>query len=179
MRYHSVAVGLLRHAAGRIQTLRTWGALQATALPPRLKINEGDITESFLKGSGPGGQKINKTSSAVQLKHLPTGLVVKSQDTRSRSQNRKIARRLLADKLEQMMNGAESRTAIKAETHRKKRASKLKKTRRKYRRLLDATQGDPAEDDEQGDGDGDGEGDQEGVTGGERNDERDGQLQDK
>ena len=102
-------------------------------LPPRPVIKEEDIEEAFLKGSGPGGQKINKTSSAVQLKHLPTGLVVKSQATRSRSQNRKISRRILAEKLEQTEKGPESRIGVKAEIKRKKKASKTKKARRKYR----------------------------------------------
>lgn len=105
----------------------------AAQLPARLVIPEEDIEESFLKGSGPGGQKINKTSSAVQLKHLPTGMVVKSQATRSRSQNRSIARRLLADKLENAEKGPESRTALKTDIKRKKKASKMKKARRKYR----------------------------------------------
>ncbi|KAL8693648.1 MAG: hypothetical protein Q9218_001558 [Villophora microphyllina] len=105
----------------------------AAQLPPRIVIKEDEIEESFLKGSGPGGQKINKTSSAVQLKHLPTGMVVKSQATRSRSQNRSIARRLLADKLEEAEKGPESRTALKDEIKRKKKASKSKKARRKHR----------------------------------------------
>ncbi|KAI9802831.1 MAG: hypothetical protein M1833_001430 [Piccolia ochrophora] len=104
-------------------------------MPPRPIIPESDIEESFLKGSGPGGQKINKTSSAVQLKHLPTGLVVKSQATRSRSQNRKIARQVLAEKLEVQEKGPESRVEIKREAARKKKDSKGKKARRKYRRL--------------------------------------------
>jgi protein subunit release factor B len=73
----------------------------------------------------------------VQLKHLPTGIVVKSQDTRSRPQNRKIARRLLADKLDLLEKGEDSRVAIKSRDAAKKRASKLKKTRRKYRKLED------------------------------------------
>ncbi|KAI4134894.1 MAG: hypothetical protein LQ341_005949, partial [Variospora aurantia] len=75
----------------------------------------------------------NKTSSAVQLKHRPTGIVVKSQATRSRSQNRSIARRLLADKLDDVEKGSESRTALKTEMKRKKKASKMKKARRKHR----------------------------------------------
>ena len=77
----------------------------------------------------------NKTSSAVQLVHAPTGMVVKSQATRSRSQNRKIARRILGEKLEEQEKGPESRVAIKAEVKRKKKASSDKKARRKYRRL--------------------------------------------
>ena len=105
------------------------------ALPPRRVIPENEIEESFLKGSGPGGQKINKTSSAVQLKHGPTGIVIKNQETRSREQNRKNARRLLAEKLEEMEKGSESRTAIKAERARVKKSSANKKTRRKYKKL--------------------------------------------
>jgi hypothetical protein len=120
-----------------------------TQLPPRPTVPESEIWEAFLRGSGPGGQKIvhalcsvlgrcspdsqNKTSCAVQLKHLPTGLVVKSQATRSRSQNRKIARRLLAEKLEFLEKGPESRVAAKGEVKRKKKASADKKKRRKYR----------------------------------------------
>jgi protein subunit release factor B len=77
----------------------------------------------------------NKTSSAVQLKHLPTGIVIKSQHTRSRIQNRKHARLLLAEKLEEMDKGNESRSAIKTEVKRKKKASQVKKSKRKYRKL--------------------------------------------
>ncbi|MCJ1405124.1 hypothetical protein MMC11_008350 [Xylographa trunciseda] len=112
-----------------------------TALPPRPTVAEDTFTEAFLKGSGPGGQKINKTSSAVQLKHLPTGIVIKSQATRSRSQNRKIARTLLAEKLEVLEKGPESRVAVKGERARKKKASSGKKTRRKYRALEERKDG--------------------------------------
>ncbi|KAF2432213.1 hypothetical protein EJ08DRAFT_659225 [Tothia fuscella] len=105
-------------------------------LPPRKPIPETDLDESFLRGSGPGGQKINKTSSAVQLKHLPSGIVVKCQSTRSRDQNRKNARRLLMDKLEVIEKGGESRVAIKAAVKAKRKASKTKKAKRKYK-LLD------------------------------------------
>ncbi|KAI4730954.1 hypothetical protein E4T49_01208 [Aureobasidium sp. EXF-10728] len=109
-------------------------------LPPRPTILESDITEAFLKGTGPGGQKINKTSSAVQLKHLPTGLVIKCQETRSRSQNRKIARRILAERIELLLLGDDSRAALKAEREKKKKASKNKKARRKYRKLQDGSE---------------------------------------
>ncbi|KAK3698384.1 hypothetical protein LTR37_016954, partial [Vermiconidia calcicola] len=112
-------------------------------LPPRRVIDENEIIESFLKGSGPGGQKINKTSSAVQLKHLPTGLVVKCQETRSREQNRKLARRLLSERLEEREKGSESRTAIKTERARTKKASADKKARRKYKKLAEEKAADP------------------------------------
>ena len=84
----------------------------------------------------------NKTSSAVQLKHLPTGTVIKSQATRSRSQNRKIARQLLAEKIELAEKGHESRRARKAAVKQKKKASKSKKARRKYRNLQEAVNDD-------------------------------------
>ena len=71
----------------------------------------------------------------MQLKHLPTGIVVKCQETRSRSQNRKIARTHLAEKLEVLEKGDESRLSIKAEVKRKKKSSASKKSRRKYRAL--------------------------------------------
>ncbi|KAL1999190.1 hypothetical protein VTN02DRAFT_4902 [Thermoascus thermophilus] len=107
----------------------------AKPLPPRPTLNDEDIDGSYLKGSGPGGQKINKTNSAVQLIHKPTGIVVKCQATRSRSQNQKIAREILAEKVEALEKGERSRAAIKAERARRKKASRLKKSRRKYRAL--------------------------------------------
>lgn len=125
----TASIGQLRRAFSIQQ------ALQEKPLPPRIVIPETDIEESFLKGTGPGGQKINKTSSAVQLKHLPTGIVVKNQATRSREQNRKNARRILGERLEEMEKGPLSRTALKAEKEKKKKASASKKARRKYRKL--------------------------------------------
>ncbi|KAK7749396.1 hypothetical protein SLS62_008140 [Diatrype stigma] len=107
-------------------------------MPPRPQPPpESEIEESFLKGSGPGGQKINKTSSAVQLKHKPTGIVVKSQATRSRSQNRTIARQLLAERLDDLARGDASRSAIVGAFRSKKKASAGKKSRRKYRKLAE------------------------------------------
>ncbi|KAK7966721.1 uncharacterized protein PG986_000998 [Apiospora aurea] len=113
--------------------------------PPKPQLPpDSDLDESFLKGSGPGGQKINKTNSAVQLKHLPTGIVVKCQETRSRSQNRLIARQLLANRLDDLTKGDQSRSAIVGEAKRKKRASSAKKSRRKYRKLDEARLGEVA-----------------------------------
>ncbi|KAG9249190.1 RF-1 domain-containing protein [Calycina marina] len=118
-------------------------------------VPESHLTEAFLKGSGPGGQKINKTSSAVQLKHLPTGLVLKVQHTRSRSQNRKIAREMLAERVELLQKGKESRVAVVGETKRKKKSSAVKKSKRKYRMLEEdkakyGTAEELAEEDEEG-----------------------------
>ncbi|KAF1938474.1 hypothetical protein EJ02DRAFT_457861 [Clathrospora elynae] len=120
----------IQHAA-----IHTSAPLLAKSLPPRTPLLDADLIENFLKGSGPGGQKINKTSSAVQLKHIPTGIVVKYQDTRSRELNRKMARRILQDRIEELELGEDARTRIRAREKSKKKASSSKKTRRKYRAL--------------------------------------------
>ncbi|RLV95643.1 putative peptide chain release factor-like protein [Spathaspora sp. JA1] len=108
-------------------------------LPPRplWLIKEDEIKEVFIKGgSGAGGQKINKTNSKVQLTHLPTGLVITCQYSRSQEQNRKRARELLALKLEELENPEGCRTAVLNERAQKVKDSKKKKTKRKYK-LLD------------------------------------------
>lgn len=128
------------------------------ALPPRLKLNEEDIREAFVHGSGPGGQKINKTHCAVQLKHIPSGVTTTCQETRSRSQNRNIARKVLAEKVEALEKGEGSRLAIKELRKSKKKASKSKKARRKYRAAKDGQDEDEDEDegeDDENEGDND------------------------
>lgn len=107
--------------------------LKKTQYPPRPKINEAEITEVFLKGGGKGGQKINKTNSKVQLKHIPTGIVVESQFSRSREDNRKRARNILALKLDEIYNKENSRAAILAKIAIKK-ARKKKQLGRKHQR---------------------------------------------
>ena len=64
-----------------------------------LGVNLDDIDEKFVHGGGRGGQKINKSTNAVQLKHLPTGIIVKYQKYRERAMNRILALRELLDKL--------------------------------------------------------------------------------
>ncbi|KAK3378030.1 RF-1 domain-containing protein [Podospora didyma] len=126
----------LFNSAGPAQRFTTCPELRHKQMPQRPKPPpEDEIEESFLKGSGPGGQKINKTNSAVQLKHKPTGIVIKCQATRSRDQNRKIARDLLAAKVDILVNGDKSRAAILEVTKKKKADSAAKKRRRKYRSL--------------------------------------------
>lgn len=71
----------------------------------------------------------------MQLKHLPTGIVVKYQDTRSRTVNRKMARKILQEKIEELELGDEARTKVKQREKSRKRQSAEKKRRRKYRKL--------------------------------------------
>lgn len=83
-------------------------AEKLTALEQRLAalgITDSDLLEKFVRGSGSGGQKINKTSNCVFLKHLPTGVCIKCQMDRSREMNRFLARRELCDQLEAIREG--------------------------------------------------------------------------
>jgi protein subunit release factor B len=70
-----------------------------------LGVREEEFRETFIRSSGPGGQKVNKTSSCVHLVHLPTGLSVKCQQERSQTLNRFLARRLLLDRIERLRTG--------------------------------------------------------------------------
>ncbi|KAH3661640.1 hypothetical protein OGAPHI_006490 [Ogataea philodendri] len=109
---------------------------RANKMPPRPKVVETDIQEKFIKGgSGKGGQKINKTNSKVQLTHIPTGLVVTSQATRSREQNRKIAREIMAAKIDEMENGEHSRAAIVNLRRKMVKERASRKSRAKYKAL--------------------------------------------
>ncbi len=73
----------------------------------KLRIREEDLEEDFIRGSGAGGQKINKTSSTVVLRHVPSGIEVRCQRERSQSQNRLIARQELCDRLEAVFKNAQ------------------------------------------------------------------------
>src|SRR5262245_59839336 len=67
----------------------------------RLRISDHEIEEAFTRASGPGGQNVNKTSSAVVLVHRPSGVQVRCEAERSQAQNRLRARELLLDKIEE------------------------------------------------------------------------------
>lgn len=90
----------------------------------RLGVREEEFRESFVRSSGPGGQKVNKTSSCVQLVHLPTGLSVKCQQERSQALNRFLARRLLLDRIERLQTGI-----VRAEKERVERIRRQKRRR--------------------------------------------------
>ena len=95
-----------------------------------LGIYERDIEEKFIRSSGSGGQKVNKTSTCVYLKHIPTGIEVKWMEERSQSLNRFLARRELAQRIERLLgkltvNDCEIEKTKRQKLKRKKRA-KLK-----------------------------------------------------
>ncbi|CDZ97423.1 Mitochondrial polypeptide chain release factor [Phaffia rhodozyma] len=91
----------------------------------KFELKETELREKFVRGSGNGGQAINKLSTCVDLMHIPTGLRVQAQPTRSLQTNREIARKLMAEKLATM--DKESSLPSRAEILTAKR--KLKKTR--------------------------------------------------
>jgi protein subunit release factor B len=95
-----------------------------------LGIKEEDLLEKFVLGSGKGGQKVNKTSSCVYLKHLPTQVEVKCQKDRSREMNRFFARRELCDQLEEKAGGVTKKQKeiekIRKQKQRRARKSKVK-----------------------------------------------------
>ncbi len=100
-----------------------------------LGVAESDLRETFVRSSGPGGQKVNKTSSCVQLAHIPTGLTVKCQRERSQAINRFLARRLLLDRIEKLQKGV-----VEAEKERveKIRRQKRKRSKRAKEKMLEA-----------------------------------------
>jgi protein subunit release factor B len=100
-----------------------------------LGVSENDFEESFIRSSGPGGQKVNKSSSCVQLVHIPTGLSVKCQRERSQTLNRFLARRLLLDKIETQQKGFIAEEKEKIE---KLRRQKRKRSKRAKEKILTA-----------------------------------------
>lgn len=106
------------------------------ALAARMAANgifEANLVEKFVRASGPGGQKVNKTSSAVYLKHLPTGIEVKAQESRSQAMNRFLARRILTERIERIRLGKASAEEQRIE---KIRRQKRKRSKRSKERLL-------------------------------------------
>ncbi len=91
-----------------------------------LGVVDADLLEKFVRGSGAGGQKINKTSNCVFLKHLPTGVCIKCQMDRSREMNRFLARRELCQQLEAIREG---RAIAKTQAIEKMRRQKRPRSR--------------------------------------------------
>lgn len=107
--------------------LKTKFALKAE----QLKIRPEDIEEQFVRGSGAGGQKVNKTASTVLLKHLPTGVDVRVNQYREREGNRQEAYRLLILKVEEKILGKKSEISQKIFKLRKQKKRRSRKAKEK------------------------------------------------
>lgn len=88
-----------------------------------LHLSKKDVIEKFIRAGGPGGQKVNKSSSCVYLKHLPTGIEVKMSRERSQALNRLFAWRRLAEKIEER--------TLRKKSERQKRIAKIRRQKRK------------------------------------------------
>jgi protein subunit release factor B len=86
----------------------------------RLGIRQGEIEESFARSSGPGGQHVNKVSTAVTLRHLASGVSVTAQDSRSQAMNRQLARARLLEALEEKQRSEKAQRQAQREKARRR-----------------------------------------------------------
>jgi protein subunit release factor B len=98
-----------------------------------LGVHEKEIVEKFIRSSGRGGQKVNKTSTCVYLKHVPTGIEIKCMKERNQSLNRFHARRELVIRIEKL-SGKLTPEDIIIEKMRRQKSKREKRARLKYRK---------------------------------------------
>lgn len=100
----------------------------------KLHINEDDLIEKFILGSGKGGQKLHKTASTVYLKHIPSGIEIKCQESRSRADNRYFARVRLCEKCHAIVGDEKTKEQQRVE---KLKRQKKRRSRRSKQKMLD------------------------------------------
>ena len=101
----------------------------------QLGLHPEDLIEKFVRSGGPGGQNVNKVSTCVYLRHIPTGIEVKCQKERSQAQNRYLARQILLQKINSQILGKLSEENKRIE---KIRRQKRKRSRRAKLKVLEA-----------------------------------------
>ncbi|KAI0069888.1 hypothetical protein K474DRAFT_1609701 [Panus rudis PR-1116 ss-1] len=112
------------------------------------ELREEDLEESFVRGSGPGGQSINKTQNNVQLLHKPTGIRVTCQETRSLELNRKYARKWLLEKLDHLYNPGLSKEDLKKAKQLERERRRRKKAKKKAKAKASEAQDDEDENED-------------------------------
>ncbi|KAH7966516.1 hypothetical protein HPB49_017170 [Dermacentor silvarum] len=117
--------------AATIESIRCAHRIDRSKVPV---LKEEDVVEQFVHGSGPGGQAVNKLSNCVMLCHTPTGIVVRCHESRLLHENRKLARKMLLEKLDDHLNGDMSVSAQKLRVKMDKRR-KLDRKNEKLREL--------------------------------------------
>jgi len=101
----------------------------------QLGIRDVDLVETFARSGGPGGQNVNKVSTAVTLRHRPSGISVTVQDSRSQAQNRRLARERLLDAIEQE---AKNKRAVEVAQREKARRRRSPRPRALKQRILES-----------------------------------------
>ncbi len=108
---------------------------KAEALEARwraLGLDRDEVIERFVRSSGPGGQNVNKNATAVYLKHVPSGIEVKAQQSRSQALNRFYARRTLCEKIEAQRGGTLTKEQKKIEKLKKQKQRRRRRSKKKH-----------------------------------------------
>lgn len=133
-RFRPVYVALYSQFSAHHTSVSRWKQSVDYSRVPVLR--EEDLEEKFVRGSGPGGQSVNKTSNACVLRHIPSGIIVKCHIHRQVTKNQKEARQILISKLDNLYNkelSVENQMKIESQI----KASKQNQKRRKLQELKD------------------------------------------
>ncbi|XP_068747458.1 mitochondrial translation release factor in rescue-like [Montipora capricornis] len=144
------ALGLRADLMGRLLVsaiFRATRVIDFVRFKHEVSLKENEIEENFIKGWGKGGQSVNKTNNCVQLKHKPSGIIVKCHESRSLARNRTLAREILKQKLDFLINGKESELAQATSKKKKRKADYARKRLRREQALVKGAESPNVEDD--------------------------------